>query len=110
MTTTTNKPKPHEKPRIVFVNYARYICEVLKEEGRTSAWPCNQSFAKGGPIDEPKPKPTRGRPRKQPGDPKGRYAMTVKAREARRKAGRAGKGACKLRDSTFAPSTEGAKG
>ena len=58
---------------------------------------------------EPKPKPTRGRPRKQPGDPKGRYAMTVKALAARSKAGRAGKGACKLRDSTFAPTTEGAK-
>ena len=61
-------------------------------------------------TNEPKPKPTRGRPRKQPGDPKGRYAMTVKALEARRKAGRAGKGACKLRDSTFAAAPEGAKG
>ena len=36
--------------------------------------------------------------------------MTVKALEARRKAGRAGKGACKLRDSTFAAAPEGAKG
>ena len=108
--TTPTEPKPHEKPRIVPANVARNICEVLKEQERTSAWPCNQSFATGGPIDEPKPKPTRGRPRKQPGDPKGRYAMTVKALEARRKAGRAGKGACKLRDSTFAASPEGAKG
>jgi hypothetical protein len=51
---------------------------------------------------EPKPKPTRGRgrPRKQPGDPKSPYAMTVKARKARSKAGRAGRGACKRRDWT----------
>jgi hypothetical protein len=35
--------------------------------------------------------------------------MTVKALAARSKAGRAGKGACKLRESTFAPTTEGAK-
>ena len=44
------EPKPHEKPRIVTANVARNICEVLKEEGRRNAWPCNQSFAKGGLI------------------------------------------------------------
>jgi hypothetical protein len=107
MTTTTTEP--NQSSRIVSANVARDIFEALKEQERTSAGPCNQSFAKGAPIDEPKPKPTRGRPRKQPGDPKGRYAMTVKALAARSKAGRAGKGACKLRDSTFAPTTEGAK-
>jgi len=56
---------------------------------------------------EPKPKPIRGRPRKQPGDPKGRYAMTVKARKARAKAGRAGRGPGKRRDWTPRVVTEG---
>jgi 16S rRNA C1402 (ribose-2'-O) methylase RsmI len=51
--TTTNKPKPHEKPRIVPANVARYICEVLKEEGRRSAWPCNESFFRGKPTEDP---------------------------------------------------------
>jgi hypothetical protein len=56
---------------------------------------------------EPKPKPTRGRPRKQPGDPKSPYAMTVKARKARAKAGRAGRGPNKRRDWTPRAVAEG---
>jgi hypothetical protein len=54
-------------------------------------------------------KPTRGRPRKQPGDPKSPYALTQKARKARRKAARARRGPGKRRDWTPAPTTEAAK-
>ena len=58
-------------------------------EPKPANWPCNDSFFRGKPTEEPQPKPARGRPRKPPGAPKSPYTMSAAARKARSKGGRA---------------------